>query len=99
LVGFLDDLGELERGKEEGCDDHWSRRPTRRCGPTATVSATAWGPLCPSIVVRQLRKKLFPEGTFPDSVALEDAARLRTEGENLPLQRGVKRPVSVRPPP
>jgi len=96
---FLDDEGELERGKEDCGDDHWSRRSTRRCGSTATMSATAWGPLCPSIVVRQLRKKLFPEGTFPDSVALKDGAGLRTEGENLPLQRGVKRPVSVRPPP
>ena len=55
--------------------------------------------VCLRIEHTQLRKKLFPEGTFPDSVALEDAARLRTEGENLPLQRGVKRPVSVRPPP
>ena len=48
----------------------------------------------------QLRKKLFPEGTFPHSVPLKNAARLRrTEDENLPLQRGVKRPVIVCPPP
>jgi len=103
-VGVLDDglgdeLDEVERGKQDG-EDHWSRRTTRRCGGSiATMSATASGPLCPSIVVRQLRKKLFPEGTFPDSVALKDGARLCTEGKNLPLERGVKRPVSVRPPP
>jgi len=105
-LGVLDDglggeLDEVERGNEDG-EDHWSRRTTRRCGRTtaiATMSATASGPLCPTIVVRQLRKKLFPEGTFPDSVALKDGARLCTEGENLPLKRGVKRPVSVCPPP
>ena len=55
--------------------------------------------VCLRIEHTQLRKKLFPEGTFPDSVALKDGARLCTEGKNLPLERGVKRPVSVRPPP
>ena len=59
-VGFLDDglggeLGrhEVERGKQNGQNDDWSRRSTRRRGSaTATMSATACGPLCPSIVVR-----------------------------------------------
>ena len=55
--------------------------------------------VCLRIEHTQLRKKLFPEGTFPDSVALEDLAGFRTEGEDLPLQRRVKGPVGICPPP
>jgi len=62
------------------------------------MCATARGALGPSIVLRQLRKKLFPEGTFPDSVALKDDAGLRTESKDLSLERSVERPVRVRPP-
>ena len=53
--------------------------------------------VCLRIEHTQLRKKLFPEGTFPDSVALKDDAGLRTESKDLSLERSVERPVRVRP--
>ena len=49
--------------------------------------------VCLRIEHTQLRKKLFPEGTFPDSVALKDDAGLRTESKDLSLERSVERPV------
>ena len=54
--------------------------------------------VCLQIEDTQLRKKLFPEGTFPDSMAMKDAPRVCTEDENIPFQRGMKRPVKFVPP-
>ena len=55
--------------------------------------------VCLRIEHTQLREKLFPEGTFPDSMALKDAAGLCTQGENLPLERGMNWPVEFGPRP
>ena len=57
-------------------------------------------PIAPiKLAIAQLEQKSLPEGTFAYPVTLDNLRTAAAEGQGLPLQGGVERPVSVRPPP